>query len=100
MHRTARKVTGLGSVMLSFTGSDVAVCQCGEQGDRNGAVRSKHPLSEVTGFLWFSSSCVSCCRELALKKRARELLDRLSVLGEEFCTFSNVHTAVEVCGMR
>lgn len=34
----ARKVTVSDPVVLSFTGSDVAACQCGEQGDRNVAM--------------------------------------------------------------
>lgn len=62
-----RKVTGLGFVM-SFTGSDVSALQCGERGGgRNDALRFNHPVSEFTGFLWFSSSWVSCCRKHTLK---------------------------------
>lgn len=65
-----RKVTGSGFVMLSFTGSDVAAPQCGEQVwgvDRNDAIRFNHPVSEFTGFLWFSSLWASRCRKHALK---------------------------------
>lgn len=87
--------------MLSFTGSDVAACQCGEHegggggGLRNGAIRSNQALCQFSGFLWFSSACVSCSRkhkacsekeeEEKKIKRARGLFDRLSVLVEEFC---------------
>lgn len=66
----------------------------------NGAIRCNQPLCQFTGFLWFSSLCVSCCKKRALKRRAREALDRLNVLVEEFCTSPDVHTAVEICHMQ
>lgn len=84
---TMREVTGLDSVMLSFTGSDVAACHCHEKkrGTEMVLQTRNHPLSE---FLWFWSLCVSCCRKqkaCSEKTCKRVSLDRLSVpLMEEF----------------
>lgn len=99
-----RKVTGFWilscchsqEVMLLL----VNVVSKGGGGGRNGAAYvSERPLSEFTGFLWFSALCVTCCRKRALKTSpARGRLHRLSSLAEEFLFSSSCPHSCGDCG--
>lgn len=65
------EVTGLDSVMLSFTGNDATACQCGEQGGTEMVLHTLTTLSQVSCGFHHRVSPAAKSRKRALKKKKK-----------------------------